>query len=287
MAISIRISHRPVRFGTAVEEHWMDFLPIIPLALGIPLRWPYNSHGTAIVAGEAFSWGGGCYGAISSAHGIKTGRGKLRQTLGICYDRMDDDLEPDGKKGYRVDLESATGFFHALNHFITKMERVPRMDGFSMHSHSFRQMHIDIWKTALDEHSFNLITDDGKKEESLHHKGLRLLKVAAFRRASFDARHPTQYDHQYDEDGSLRSYKERLAIWPQAMLLARLIQAVHNLEEDLAAICAESYRNTEEGEAVSFQRWCEDNGRLHQGCADYAEFERNAKDYEQYRAEVK
>ena len=34
----------------------------------------------------------------------------------------------------------------------------------------------------------------------------------------------------------------------------------------------------------SFKTWCEDNGRRSVGCVDYAEFARNAADYETYRA---
>ena len=33
----------------------------------------------------------------------------------------------------------------------------------------------------------------------------------------------------------------------------------------------------------SFKTWCEDNGRRSVGCVDYAEFARNAADYEAYR----
>lgn len=33
----------------------------------------------------------------------------------------------------------------------------------------------------------------------------------------------------------------------------------------------------------TFKRWCEDSGRRSTGCSDYAEFERNAQDYEKYR----
>jgi hypothetical protein len=33
----------------------------------------------------------------------------------------------------------------------------------------------------------------------------------------------------------------------------------------------------------TFERWCEDNGRVWQGCRDFAEFARNATDYEAYR----
>ena len=33
----------------------------------------------------------------------------------------------------------------------------------------------------------------------------------------------------------------------------------------------------------TFKRWCEDSGRRSMGCSDYAEFERNAQDYEKYR----
>ena len=33
----------------------------------------------------------------------------------------------------------------------------------------------------------------------------------------------------------------------------------------------------------TFKRWCEDNGRRSVGCANYAEFARNAADYETFR----
>ena len=33
----------------------------------------------------------------------------------------------------------------------------------------------------------------------------------------------------------------------------------------------------------AFKEWCEDNGRRWIGGKDYAEFEKNAKDYEKYR----
>ena len=33
----------------------------------------------------------------------------------------------------------------------------------------------------------------------------------------------------------------------------------------------------------TFERWCEDNGRRWRGAKDFAEFKRNAEDYEQYR----
>jgi len=32
----------------------------------------------------------------------------------------------------------------------------------------------------------------------------------------------------------------------------------------------------------SFQRWCEDNGRLSVNCKFFQEFEKNCKDYEAY-----
>ena len=35
----------------------------------------------------------------------------------------------------------------------------------------------------------------------------------------------------------------------------------------------------------SFERWCEDNGRRWMGCKSFAEFEKNAEDYERYRKE--
>jgi len=43
--------------------------------------------------------------------------------------------------------------------------------------------------------------------------------------------------------------------------------------------------NTEiQNTPVSFKRWCEDNGRRWIGAKNAEEFEKNAKDYEKYRA---
>tara|TARA_Y100000310_G_scaffold299263_1_gene333959 strand:+ start:89 stop:232 length:144 start_codon:yes stop_codon:yes gene_type:complete len=37
----------------------------------------------------------------------------------------------------------------------------------------------------------------------------------------------------------------------------------------------------------SFQRWCEDNGRLWTGHASFNDFKRTAEDYEKYRKKIK
>ena len=43
--------------------------------------------------------------------------------------------------------------------------------------------------------------------------------------------------------------------------------------------------NTEtQNTPVSFKRWCEDNGRHWIGAKNFKEFEKNANDYEKYRA---
>ena len=114
------IEKRNIRINGAETEHWIDYMPIIPLDQGVPVAWPYNPSvkGVAVMlkdyTGEEWRWKQHAMGIITKNN--RTSRGKLRKTLTYSQDRM---YDSDDYYGWRVDLDHPQGWVYALRWYHT------------------------------------------------------------------------------------------------------------------------------------------------------------------------